>query len=128
MGIVVLGTFAGQTLIPIPIVGGLIGSIAGKIVSSILQDKIFGYDKKLIAELDAYLHNFLKKLDAQYEQIVREIKHYFRNLDSLLEQAFDVTKNTTWLMNRSIYVARFLDVDDKDIIHSIDELDAFMME
>ena len=49
-----MATAAGQTLIPIPLLGALIGSLAGKFVASALKDGLGKSESALTARLAKY--------------------------------------------------------------------------
>jgi hypothetical protein len=120
--IVGLATAAGQALIPIPILGAVIGSLAGKILADFATGKIAGVAERIQKDMD----DFMVTLDDAYQKIIRQINTEFDRLGDLTEAAFDIDNNIN-LVASSIALAREYGVNEKDIIHSHAELDDFMM-
>ncbi len=58
-----LAALAGQTLIPIPLLGALVGSLAGKFVASALKDGLGKSESALTARLAKYERYALGQLD-----------------------------------------------------------------
>lgn len=111
----------GQSIIPIPILGAVIGSIAGSILISALN-----FNKKSGSAIEKELQISLNKLNEAHKQIVKEINQSFESLGNLIDASFNFQNNFK-LLEASIDVARTLGVKEKDIIKSIDDLDDFML-
>lgn len=120
--IVGLATAAGQTLIPIPILGAVIGSLAGKLLTEIATGKSADIAKRMRKEMD----EFLAKVDAEYQAIIKKIDAEFERLGKLTETAFNVQRNIE-LLSASIDLARAYGVAETEIIHNHSELDEFML-
>lgn len=121
--IVGLATAAGQTLIPIPILGAVIGSIAG----SMLVGFIKASDFQTASAITLEINNYLDKLDMLSRDLVNNIVQEFNHLGELTNAAFDL-KNNTNLLELSVKLAIRYDVAEKDIIKSRKELDGYMLE
>lgn len=120
--VVGLATAAGQTLIPIPIVGAVIGSLAGKLLAEFATGKT----EEVANRMRADMKTFLEKVDERYRAVVRLIEAEFEKLGKLTEAAFDLSLNTG-LLERSVDLARAYGLDDAVIIKSTEELDDFML-
>ncbi|HIF5960614.1 TPA: hypothetical protein ACX3FR_004155 [Vibrio parahaemolyticus] len=113
-------TAAGQTLIPVPVLGAVIGSIAGK-----LFVYMAGYGaSKLDNELKTMMSEFIKKLDAISHQALERINKEFDELGDLTIAAFAPKNNR---LDSSVKLARVYGVSDPLIIKSNRELDDFML-
>lgn len=121
VAIVGLAGVIGQSVIPIPILGALLGSLTGKFLSSILSKHIKGAAEKLKARSDAVY----AALDKAYEQLIEEIETKFKKLGDLAKAAFDFTANLQ-LAERSLDFARAVGVPEEKLIKSESELFAFM--
>jgi hypothetical protein len=119
--IVGLATAAGQTLIPIPILGAVIGSLAGKILAEFATGK--GQDVAQRMRKD--MTDYISRIDANYQAIIKSIDRAFDRLGKLTEAAFDLKRNTDLLFT-SANLARAYGVPEKNIITSHSELDSFM--
>lgn len=120
--IVGLATAAGQALIPIPILGAVIGSLAGKILAEFATGKGQDIAKRMREDMA----NYMSKIDANYRAIIRAIDNEFDRLGKLTEAAFDLKRNTD-LIFASANLARAYGVSEKDIITNYAELDDFML-
>ena len=126
--IVGLASLAGQTLIPIPLVGALIGSLAGKFVASAIKDGLAESESELIAELAAYEKRANEQLDREYQALLQRLDAYFGNLEHLASVAFDNAANTALRLQASVEFAETVGVPDDLILRSTDDLDAFILE
>jgi hypothetical protein len=120
--IVGLATAAGQTLIPIPILGAVIGSLAGKI----LAEFAIGKGKDIAEQMRKDMTDYMRKINENYQAIIRAIDREFERLGKLTEAAFDLKRNTD-LVFASANLARAYGVAEKDIIKNHSELDDFML-
>lgn len=120
--IVGLATAAGQTLIPIPILGAVIGSLAGKILAEFATGK----GKEVAERIRQDMADYIIKIDAHYQAIIRAIDSEFDRLGKLTEAAFDLKRNTD-LLFASANLARTYGVPENNIITSHSELDDFML-
>ena len=120
--IVGLCTAAGQTLIPVPALGAVLGSIAGQMLAQFSRSQIEGVGQRMKQEME----EFISRLDAIQAQLVMEIDETFRELGDLTTAAFDLNRNEL-LLGSSVKLARAYQIEESDIIKSHDELDAFMM-
>ncbi len=126
--IVGLTTFAGQAAIPFPILGALIGSVAGKFVASAIKNGLGDSENALIARLDAYERNALARLDAEFAAVVQRLDAYFGNLERLAATAFDQTVNVNLRLQASVEFAESVGVRNDLILRGAEDLDAFMTE
>ncbi len=121
--IVGLAAVAGQTIIPIPALGAVIGSLAGKMMIEFLTNKDEELAQRMKAEMDA----FLTKLDAAQQRVVATINAEYARLGKLTVAAFDFSKNESLVLQASVDLARTYNVEEELIIASNNELDDFML-
>lgn len=126
--IVGLATVAGQAVIPIPVLGALIGSVGGKLVASAIQSGLGDSERALTARLAAYEKSARARLDAQFSAIIQDMDAYFGNLERLAETAFDETVNANLRLQASAEFAESVGVPDYLILRGAEDLDAFMTE
>lgn len=119
--IVGLCTAAGQALIPVPVLGAVLGSIAGKFLSTFIgkkarevTDRLAERTKKIVAALDAEVRKALAFLEAEFER-----------LGELTTAAFDLKANVR-LLESSLTLARAHGVSESLLIKGDADLDAFM--
>ena len=126
--IVGLSAAAGQTLIPVPMLGAFVGSIAGKIVASAIRDGLEDAESELIERLEAYEAEAIAKLDDALRAVMEELDAHFGRLSDLARIAFDETVNTELRLVASIQIAEAVEVPDHQILRSKADLDNFMEE
>ena len=114
-------TVAGQTVIPIPVLGALIGSISGKMLVTVAK----GMSDKMIAEMNHKKEAFIKRLSEIEQQALARIMAEFDALGDLTKAAFNIQTNQQLLL-ASVELARAYGVNEALIIASEDELDSFM--
>lgn len=122
-----VGAAIGQTIIPIPVVGALIGSIISTTAISLGKGLL---NKREQAILDAYqnkVDSFIATLDKQYRQVLDGLLNRYRQLGSLQHYAFDLGVNIQLRFNASIDLARFVGVEETSILHDESEIDSFFL-
>ena len=124
--IVGIAAAAGQTLIPVPMLGAFIGSVAGKFVASAVRDCLEG-DSELVERLEEYAAESIARLDGSLRQAVEELDAYCTRLTDLTKLAFDEGVNIELRLGASIEVAEVLGVPDEDILRAPADVDSFML-
>ena len=120
--IVGLATVAGQTLIPVPVLGAVIGSLAGQMMVNLM-----GVDSgETIAALNKKMAAFTANLDAKYQQVVAHILTEYRKLGDLTVTAFDFDLNVS-LLTRSVDLARAYGVEEDKILKNVDDVDDYFL-
>jgi len=121
--IVGFATAVGQAVIPIPILGAVIGSIAGSILANSL-----GAGNKVTAKMIRQdMAEYLEKLDEKYKTLVNEIINEFRKLGELTEAAFN-TSNNLKALNLSVDIAVAYGVEESRLLKSTTDIDSFMVK
>ncbi|HBE31385.1 MAG TPA: hypothetical protein DDW76_13680 [Cyanobacteria bacterium UBA11369] len=124
--IVAAGATVGQALIPIPVVGAVIGAIAGRIVSGFCK-QLLGEDTQIAWQVEQYYQQYLAKIDQAYKAVVANLVATYERLGNLAEAAFNPNLNLELRMQASIKLAEAYGVPDAKIIHNVDELEFFML-
>jgi gas vesicle protein len=120
--IVYIFSTIGQTAIPIPILGALIGSVAGRIIAETATGKVKKEAEKLLQQTD----DLLNTISEVNQKIYDEINNKFNALSSMTDAAFD-TNNNKFLIDYSIQLARSYGVEEKHIIKNKADLDKFFI-
>lgn len=114
-------TAAGQALIPLPVLGALIGSVSGKFMVTIAKNLDAKARQVLQAKMDAFAH----RLNVIEQQVLNRILSEFAALGELTTAAFNVDNNRQ-LLEASITLAQAYGVEKDKIIKNADDLDTFM--
>ncbi|MGP9631998.1 hypothetical protein ACT3R7_02920 [Halomonas sp. AOP43-A1-21] len=120
--IVTLATMAGQAAIPVPFIGGIVGSLAGRMLAESITKASDAVRKRLEAEMI----EFLEKLDDVHKQLLADINAEFDHLGGLMDAAFSLELNIG-LREKSLELARTLGVPEHQLIKNDSDLDSFMM-
>lgn len=126
-GIAATGGAIGQMLIPIPVLGSIIGTVTANFVWGFAKDKLGEREEELRKKLDAYSKSILDKIEHEYLEIINIINKKYARFHSLIEAAFDIDANTNVLAAASINLARELGVIESKVLKNDEELDAFFM-
>lgn len=118
-----LATLMGQTLIPIPVVGAVIGSLAGKLVCHIL----LGEDQQLAKQMEESMQVFIADIDQKYHALINKINAEFDRIGDLRKIAFDLRSNVD-LVDSSINLARAHGVQEHKILKNEEDLKAFLFD
>lgn len=113
---------AGQALIPVPVLGAVIGSLSGKFMVTVAKN----LDSKARKALQARMDHFTLLLNDIEQQALKRILSEFTALGELTAAAFNVENNRK-LLEVSITLAQAYGVEKNKIIKNADDLDIFMM-
>lgn len=120
--IVGVSTAVGQALIPIPVLGAVIGSLAGKMVAEFTT----GQNEKVAQRLRDDMEAFKAKLDGKLKEVLETITAEFDRLNNLTVAAFDFRLNSN-LRARSVDLAVAYGVRADKVITNEAALDKFML-
>lgn len=121
--VVGLATVAGQTLIPIPVLGGVLGSISGKMMLQLAQ----GLDDRELEALRAEMNDFTSSLDETCQRVIEEITAEFDKLGALTDAAFNIELNRGLMLCTSVDLAVAHGVAEEKILRTISDVDGFML-
>lgn len=125
--VVGLATAAGQTLIPIPVLGGLVGAAAGRLLVSLARDTLDERDRALADALRQRLDAHLVTLDAAHQRFVGEMLARYDALGDLTRRAFDLDTNVELRVAASVELARAYGVPDADLLITENATDDFFL-
>ncbi|WP_204150027.1 hypothetical protein [Leptolyngbya sp. CCY15150] len=124
---VAVGSAIGQAVIPIPVLGAVLGTIASRMVIDFGKTYLTEQTGKLEAWIADYQEQWTQKIEATYQAVLQKITAMLEDLGNLMDAAFDLNRNAALRLQSSIDLARAFAVAESDIIHNTDELDDFMM-
>ena len=122
-----IGSCVGQTLIPFPVLGAVVGSIATSIIWEIGKGILSDREQELIQNYRENLDNHIKNLDDKYKIIFNDIIDEYHKLGRLQDYSFDLSVNTRLRFEYSIELAENLEISDNQILHNLDEIDNFFL-
>lgn len=120
-----IGASIGQAIIPIPVVGALIGTIVATTAVNMGKDYLTQKELEIISQYELKVSEYLKGLDENYQLKYDELIGKYNAISQIQEVAFDVEMNAELQFAYSISLAQAIGVEEKDILTSIDEIDSF---
>ena len=127
-GAVALGATAGQVLIPIPIVGALVGTFAAKTFMSICNDHLGEESREIEKILKDEYTQAMSRFDVQYQSLIHQIIDEYENIGEISQVAFSLDINMRLeSLNASIQLAHINDVDKNLILTSVDVCDDYFL-
>lgn len=120
-----ISSLAGQILIPVPVLGSVIGNIVGQFVYEIGKELATGNQRILIEEYKKEISALEAKLDKEYQTLIRNINKSFERFESLEKLAFDIDVNIAF--NGSISLALEVGVTQNTILKSHQEVCDFFL-
>ena len=125
--IATLGACLGQTMIPFPVLGAVLGSITSSIIWEIGKGILSDREQELIQIYRENLDNHIKNLDDKYKIIFNDIIDKYHKLGRLQDYSFDLSVNTRLRFEYSIELAENLEISDNQILHNLDEIDNYFL-
>lgn len=124
-GISAIGTVIGQAVIPIPILGAIVGAATAKASLSICQYLFGQKESELLTQMQKDYEELVTNLDEKAREIIQQMEEYYSKLGGYINAA--LSKESAVRFYGSIELCRFLKVPELCIIHNIHELDDYML-
>lgn len=118
-----LSSVIGQAVIPVPILGAVIGNTVGTFVYEIAKDNLTKKEQQLIKQYLEELQEYDKYLDKKLEAYILKLQEELRVYYSLLEKAF--SPDYSIALEGSIRLAVSLGVSEKELLKNEQETDAY---
>lgn len=123
VGISALASLAGQILIPVPVLGAVIGNCVGMFYWNICKD--FASERECMLA-DAYRQDMQAlnaQLHAQYLELLARLQREFEKFESMQQLAFDEDVNRAFA--GSVELALFVGVPEQKILTGAEQIDQF---
>lgn len=124
-GLAAVGSAIGQAVIPIPIVGAVVGSAVSKAALEITKQVVGKKEKALILKMEESWNNAQQRADEAVKIWLKAMNDYYANLGGFIEAA--MRKDSAARMYGSINLCKVLGVPDALTLHNINELNAFIL-
>lgn len=121
-----LSSFAGQVIIPVPILGAVIGNAVGTMIYQISKDSLSAKEKEIIEGYLKELGELDEKLAIEYQQYIEKLNQNFAVYMELLAAAFypDVER----ALDGSVELAKYMGVLDEKILDSYDKIASYFLD
>ena len=120
-----LSSMLGEVLIPIPVLGTIIGNATGMFMYEISKSYLSATEKKLISGYRQECEKHIQQLEVEYQTLVAQIDKEVFLFNSLLELAFDGPENQR--LEASVAVAISAGVQKEKLLKNRAERDAFFV-
>lgn len=122
-----VGAAIGQTVIPVPVVGALIGSITVSTALRLGKDVLDRRERAMLDDYQARMDSFIATLDERHARALEEMTAAYCRLGDLQRYAFDLDVNVRLRFEGSIELARATGVSEEEILHDESEIDDFFL-
>lgn len=121
-----IGTAIGQTVIPVPVLGALAGSVASQFALHLAKEHLDEKDAAFAESLEAHYNESVARLDAGHRELLEALEREAAEISQLMDIAFDSDLNARTLLDASIVLAETFGVEDEQILRDVSDVDAFM--
>ena len=126
-GIAAAGAALGQVIIPIPVLGAVIGSSTARLVSVHTKHLLENQADAFTQRLDSLHQEQVASLNAEHRVLLARLDAEMLCLGDLTSAAFDLNVNAYLLMLASVRLAEAYSVPDDLIIRTSDDVDAYIL-
>ena len=120
-----ISSVAGQILIPLPVLGAVIGNIAGEFIYELCKKEGALRSQKIIENYNLEMAQLNQKLDIQLLKVIVEIQNALNKFKDLEELAFDEKINIAF--TGSVNLAAEVGVSSNKILKTKDDIDNFFL-
>ena len=121
-----LSSFAGQILIPVPVLGAVIGNTVGTMMYQIAKDNLSAREQKIFEEYAEAVRQLDVSLQEQYQEFVDEIGKDTKLFMELLNRAFAPDLRVAF--EGSIDLAKSCGVPVDEILDSKEKIASYFMD
>lgn len=122
VAIVAAAAALGQTLIPIPIAGAMIGSIAGQVLAGLLAGRVKGSSDAIASRIA----QFQTSMNSEQVKQLKTCIAKYAILGDLADAAFDIRLNEE-MLDASFKLALTYGVHEEELLGTSEEVDRFML-
>lgn len=120
-----LASLAGQVVIPIPVLGAVIGNVAGEFVYELCKKVGTEKSQQVVDKYLAEMYQLNQKLDIQFMQVFLEIQRSLEQFRSLEALVFD--ENVNIAFDGSVNLALEVGVENNKILKTKKDIDTFFL-
>ena len=118
-----IASLVGQTVIPIPVLGAVIGNVAGEFIYDLCKKEGSRKATEIVEGYYREINELNKELQEQYQKVVEEILKKLREFSDIESLAFDEDVNKAF--NASIRLAEYVGVENLKILTTKEQIDDF---
>lgn len=120
-----VSSLIGQTLIPVPVLGSVIGNVVGQFVYEIGKEFATGEQQKVFDNYRKELKEFESKLSREHQDFINKMQMIIEEFESLEKLSFD--KDVNIAFNNSVKFALSVGVCEEKILKTEQEVYDYFM-
>ena len=121
-----LSSALGQAIIPVPVLGAVIGNTVGTVIYQAAKDNLSDYEQRVLAEYEAQQRLLDAELNAEYEMLLEQIRADMAEYFTLLEAAFHPDPQLA--LEGSIVLAEALGIPQSEILDTPKKIDSYFLD
>ena len=121
-----LSSFAGQVIIPVPVVGAVIGNAVGTMMYQLAKDNLSVKEQKLLEEHLNSIQQLDGELQKKYQDVILSLSEDMKKYMDILERAFSPDIRIAFA--GSVDLAREMGVTTEEIIDNKEKLYAYFLD
>ena len=121
-----IASLLGQAIIPIPVLGAVIGNTIGTVIYQAGKDS---FNKRENEFLEQYISEQAKldeTLETQYGEYIRILNTALKEYYAILEEAFSPSPEIAF--NGSVKLAEYFNVPVSEILKDISDIDSYFLD
>ena len=120
-----VASLIGQTVIPIPVLGAVIGNVAGMFMYGMAKDHLSEKEQTITERFLTEMQTLDQILEFKYQKFIEFLRKEFAKYKSVLELAFDPQANIAFA--NSITLAELVGVSDEKILREKSNIDTYFL-
>lgn len=121
-----LSSLIGQLVIPVPVLGAIVGNAVSTMMYQIAKDNFKQKEQEIMKQYYEELVSFEQELDEEYKLFVLELSKAFEDFLQILDRAFSVDIEET--LNGSIELAKACGVSEDEILDTKEKAYSFFLD
>lgn len=121
-----LSSFAGQVLIPVPVLGAVIGNTVGMMIYQAGKDKLTEKEQTVINGYLKEIEELNSKLDKEYQEAVTVLRNNFAIYIELVETAFSPDLQTA--LDGSVTLAEKMGVPAEELLSNKAQIASYFLD
>lgn len=123
-----IGAGLGSVIIPVPVLGAVVGSIVANTMSSISKEYLEKKEQELIDEYNKKYMMEISKLDKEHLLILSKIMKEYYMLGEITAMAFDFNLNSKLRFEKSIDLAKSYNVKEDEILKTQKDIARYFLD
>lgn len=120
-----LSSFIGQAVIPVPVLGAVIGNTVGTLMYQIAKDNLSKYEQNLIKKYKGEIEELNRSLEKEYRNFIKDLVKDLEVYYELLDSAFSPDYQAAF--EGSIALALNVGVPYDKVLKNLEETDDFFL-